>query len=88
MSAPGLFSSVDQVMKVAQEPSIQKAFYAQGEAKGLIGFGFAPIGPSSILTKKQVTKRKTASRKKTAAKRKSTARKPASRKKSSAKRTR
>jgi len=56
MSAPGLFSSVDQVMKVAQDPSIQKAFYAQGEPKGLTGFGFAPIGPSSILTKKQVTK--------------------------------
>lgn len=56
MSAPGLFSSVDQVMKVAQDPAIQKPFYAAGEAKGLIGFGFAPIGPSSILSKKQVTK--------------------------------
>src|SRR6201997_1140551 len=56
MSAPGLFSSTDQVMKVAQDPAIQKQFYALGEAKGLIGFGFAPIGPSSILSKKQVTK--------------------------------
>jgi TRAP-type C4-dicarboxylate transport system substrate-binding protein len=56
MSAPGLFSSVDQVMKVAQDPSIQKTFYALGEAKGLVGMGFAPIGPSSILTKKQITK--------------------------------
>jgi TRAP-type C4-dicarboxylate transport system substrate-binding protein len=56
MSAPGLFSSVDQVMKVAQDPAIQKQFYALGEAKGLIGFGFAPIGPSSIMTKKQVLK--------------------------------
>lgn len=56
MSAPGLFSSIDQVMKVAQDPAIQKPFYALGEAKGLVGFGFAPIGPSSILSKKQVLK--------------------------------
>ena len=56
MSAPGLFSSVDQVMKVAQDPAIQKMMYDLGAAKGLIGVGFAPIGPSSILTKKQVTK--------------------------------
>src|ERR1044072_7334521 len=52
MSAPGLFSTTDQVMKVAQDPAIQKTFYGLGEAKGLIGFGFAPIGPSSILSKK------------------------------------
>src|SRR5689334_6001214 len=55
-SAPGLFSSVDQVMKVAQDPPIQKMMYGLGEAKGLTGVGFAPIGPSSILSKKQVTK--------------------------------
>ena len=54
MSAPGLFSSVDQVMKVSQDPAIQKQFYALGETKGLVGFGFAPIGPSSILTRKPV----------------------------------
>src|SRR5256885_2923163 len=34
MSAPGLFSSTDQVMKVAQDPAIQKTFYGLGEAKG------------------------------------------------------
>jgi TRAP-type transport system periplasmic protein len=56
MSAPGLFSSIDQVMKVAQDPAIQKIIYTIGEPKGLTGVGFAPIGPSSILTKKQVTK--------------------------------
>ena len=56
MSAPGLFSSVDQVMKVAQDPAIQKMMYGLGAAKGVVGVGFAPIGPSSILTKKQVTK--------------------------------
>jgi TRAP-type C4-dicarboxylate transport system substrate-binding protein len=56
MSAPGLFSSVDQVMKVAQDPPIQKMMYGLGEPKGLTGVGFAPIGPSSILSKKPVLK--------------------------------
>ena len=55
-SAPGLFSSVDQVMKVFQDPPVQKMIYSFGTAKGLTGVGFAPIGPSSILSKKQVTK--------------------------------
>ena len=56
MSSPGLFSSVDQVMKVAQDPPIQKMMYGLGEPKGLTGVGFAPIGPSSILSKKPVLK--------------------------------
>jgi TRAP-type C4-dicarboxylate transport system substrate-binding protein len=56
MSAPGLFSSVDQVMKVAQDPPVQKLMYGLGEPKGLTGVGFAPIGPSSILSKKPVFK--------------------------------
>jgi len=56
MSSPGLFSSIDQVMKVAQDPPIQKMMYGIGEVKGLTGVGFAPIGPSSILSKKQITK--------------------------------
>jgi TRAP-type C4-dicarboxylate transport system substrate-binding protein len=55
-SAPGLFSSVDQVMKVVQDPAIQKMMYAWGEAKGLQGIGFAPIGPTSIVTRKQASK--------------------------------
>ena len=56
MSSPGLFSSVDQVMKVAQDPPIQKMMYELGEPKGLTGVGFAPIGASSILSKKPVSK--------------------------------
>ncbi len=55
-SAPGLFSSVDQVMKVMQDPPIQKMIYGLGVPKGVVGIGFAPIGPSSILSKKQITK--------------------------------
>src|SRR6185312_6649473 len=53
-SAPGLFSSVDQVMKVFADPAIEKMIFSWGEAKGLEGIGFAPIGPSSILTRKPV----------------------------------
>ena len=49
LSAPGLFSSIDQVMKVMADPPIQKMIYELGEPKGLTGIGFAPIGPSSIL---------------------------------------
>jgi TRAP-type transport system periplasmic protein len=56
MSAPGLFSSGDQVMKVIHDPPIQKMIYGLGVSKGLVGVGFAPIGPSSILSKKQVLK--------------------------------
>jgi TRAP-type C4-dicarboxylate transport system substrate-binding protein len=56
LSAPGLFSSIDQVMKVVQDPAIQKMMYSWGDAKGLEGVGFAPIGPSSILTRKPVAK--------------------------------
>jgi TRAP-type C4-dicarboxylate transport system substrate-binding protein len=55
-SAPGLFSSVDQVMKVMQDPPVQKMIYGLGVVKGVVGVGFAPIGPSSILTKKPVAK--------------------------------
>ncbi len=35
MSAPGLFSSVDQVMKVAQDPPIQKMMYELRRTEGL-----------------------------------------------------
>jgi TRAP-type C4-dicarboxylate transport system substrate-binding protein len=55
-SAPGLFSSIEQVMRVIQDPPVQKLLYGLGESKGVVGVGFAPIGPSSILSKKPVTK--------------------------------
>ena len=56
LSAPGLFSSVDQVMKVLQDPPVHKMIYGLGANKGLIGVGFAPIGPSSIISRKPVPK--------------------------------
>ena len=55
-SAPGLFSNTDQVMPTMMEPDVKKLYYGMGVPKGLVGMGFAPIGPSSILTKKPVTK--------------------------------
>lgn len=54
LSAPGLFSSNEQVVKVMAEPPIRKMMYELGEPKGLTGVGFAPIGPSSILFRKPV----------------------------------
>jgi TRAP-type C4-dicarboxylate transport system substrate-binding protein len=55
-SAPGLFSSTDQVIPTMMEPDVKKLYYGMGVPKGLVGVGFAPIGPSSILTKKPVSK--------------------------------
>lgn len=54
MTAPGLFTSHDQVMKVMLDPATQKMVYGLGVAKGVVGVGFAPMSPSSILTKKPV----------------------------------
>ena len=56
MSAPGLMNSSDQMVKVLQDANVQKFMFSLGEAKGLEGIGFAPIGPSSIATKKEVKK--------------------------------
>jgi TRAP-type C4-dicarboxylate transport system substrate-binding protein len=56
LSAPGLMNDFDQMVKVLYNPEVQKMMFALGEAKGLEGIGFAPIGPSSIITKKEVKK--------------------------------
>jgi TRAP-type C4-dicarboxylate transport system substrate-binding protein len=54
MTAPGLFTEHDQVMKIMLDPETQKMVYGLGAAKGVIGVGFAPMSPSSILVKKPV----------------------------------
>ena len=54
LSAPGLMNDFDQMVKVLYNPEVQKTMFGLGEAKGLEGIGFAPIGPSSIITKKEV----------------------------------
>jgi TRAP-type transport system periplasmic protein len=54
LSAPGLMNDFDQMVKVLYDPGVQKAMFELGASKGLEGIGFAPIGPSSIITKKEV----------------------------------
>jgi TRAP-type transport system periplasmic protein len=56
LSAPGLMNNSGQMVKVLQDPGVQKFMFSLGDAKGLEGIGFAPIGPSSIATKKEVKK--------------------------------
>jgi len=54
LSAPGLMNSYDQAVKVLYDPAVQKMMFGLGENKGLEGIGIAPIGPSQIITKKEV----------------------------------
>jgi len=54
MTAPGLFTDHDQVMRIMLDPETQKMVYGLGAAKGVIGMGFAPMSPSAILVKKPV----------------------------------
>jgi TRAP-type C4-dicarboxylate transport system substrate-binding protein len=54
LSAPGLMNSFDQMVKVLYDPAVQKMMFDLGANKGLEGIGFAPIGPSNLLTKKEV----------------------------------
>ena len=54
LSAPGLMNSFDQMVKVLYDPAVQKMMFDLGANKGLEGVGFAPIGPSSIISKKEL----------------------------------
>ncbi len=54
LSAPGLMNDFDQMVKVLYDPNVQKMMFGLGANKGLEGIGFAPYGPSSIITKKEV----------------------------------
>jgi TRAP-type C4-dicarboxylate transport system substrate-binding protein len=54
LSAPGLFTSRPQAERVIHDPVVTKLMYGLGLNKGLIGIGIAPIGPSSIITRKPV----------------------------------
>jgi TRAP-type C4-dicarboxylate transport system substrate-binding protein len=54
LSAPGLFSSREQYEKTIQDPAVRDLMLGLGANKGLIGAGIFPIGPSSIITKKQI----------------------------------
>jgi TRAP-type C4-dicarboxylate transport system substrate-binding protein len=52
LSAPGLFTGTDQAVRVISDPLVREAILGLGANKGLIGVGIAPIGPSSIVTRK------------------------------------
>jgi TRAP-type C4-dicarboxylate transport system substrate-binding protein len=54
LSAPGLFASRDQYLRVINDPTVRDLVLGLGANKGLIGAGIFPIGPSSIITKKQI----------------------------------
>jgi len=52
LSAPGLFTSTDQNVRVISDPAVRDMILGLGANKGLVGIGIAPIGPSSIVTRK------------------------------------
>mgnify|MGYP001244695193 CR=1 FL=1 len=54
LSAPGLFSSREQYLRVINDPAVRDLILGLGANKGLIGAGIFPIGPSSIITKKPI----------------------------------
>ena len=55
LSAPGEFTSRAQYNKSIQDPAITDLILGLGANKGLIGGGIFSIGPSWILTKKQIS---------------------------------
>src|SRR5262245_32918057 len=54
LSAPGLFTSQDQAIRVINDPPVREFLLGLGANKGLEGIGTAPIGPSSIAARKEV----------------------------------
>ena len=54
LSAPGLFSSRSQYQRTIDDPVVRDLILGLGANKGLYGAGIYPIGPSSIITRKQI----------------------------------
>ncbi|MFL6798689.1 MAG: TRAP transporter substrate-binding protein [Xanthobacteraceae bacterium] len=54
LSAPGLFTTQDQQIRVINDPPVRDFLLGLGATKGLEGVGIAPIGGSSIATRKEV----------------------------------
>jgi TRAP-type transport system periplasmic protein len=52
LSAPGLFTSAEQDLRVINDPAVRDMILGLGSNKGLTGIGIVPIGPSSIATRK------------------------------------
>jgi TRAP-type C4-dicarboxylate transport system substrate-binding protein len=54
LSSPGLFSSREQYQHTINDPLVHDLILGLGANKGLFGAGIFPIGPSSIITRKQI----------------------------------
>ena len=54
LSAPGMFASQDQDVKVIQDPAVRSMMLGLGANKGLTGIALLPLGPSSIVLAKPV----------------------------------
>ena len=54
LSSPGLFSSREQNERTLVDPVVSGLILGLGANKGLLGAGVFPIGPSSIVTRKQI----------------------------------
>jgi TRAP-type transport system periplasmic protein len=52
LSAPGLFTSAEQEVRVINDPPVRDMILGLGGNKGLTGIAIIPIGPSSIATRK------------------------------------
>jgi TRAP-type transport system periplasmic protein len=52
LSAPGLFSSTDQAVRVLFDPAVRDMVLGLGANKGLAGIGIIPYGPSSVAARK------------------------------------
>ncbi len=54
LSAPGLFASQDQDVKVINDPAVRDMMLGLGGNKGLVGIALLPLAASSIVTAKPV----------------------------------
>lgn len=52
LSAPGLFSSTDQAVRVIFDPAVRNMVLGLGTNKGLVGIGIVPYGPSSVAARR------------------------------------
>ncbi len=54
LSAPGLFASTEQDVRVIFDPAVRNMMLGLGANKGLLGIGLIPLGPSSVVSRKPV----------------------------------
>jgi TRAP-type C4-dicarboxylate transport system substrate-binding protein len=54
LSAPGMFASQDQDVKVIQDPAVKAMVLGLGANKGLAGIALLPLGPSSIVLRNPI----------------------------------